>query len=319
MNNSEHTINNSFTNWIIELTNKTSIVDLERTIVEAIQNLYSECEVTLYKTKKNRDNIGLNVVYSSAKCFEQRILLPKDDLITNSIKNHQPKKDGCVIYLPLSFHNNATEFLLKIAPKGQCMGLNCRAQQNEILSPSKIYQNLSALLLDKDSDSLTGLLNRKPFEGKVANILKQRSDTNHWLAIVDIDNFKKINDNYGHGVGDIILKELSEILKHTFRDNDEIFRFGGEEFVIILTDVDFVDTAQNIFERLKNNASKNTFSSALKITISLGFVEITPNTPINELVTQADQALYYAKNNGKNQICSFSALEKNEFICLTKK
>lgn len=319
MSNNEYNLNNPFTNWILELTNKTSIVDLERTIIKAIQNLYSEFDVTLYKTKKNRDNIGLNVVYSSEKNSDQRILLPKEHLIIEPIKNYQPKKDGCVIYLPLSFHNNPDEFLLKILPKKQCTGQNCKAQQDEILVLSKIYQNISMLLLDKDSDTLTGLLNRKSFDGKVLHILEQQKNTNHWLAIADIDNFKKINDNYGHGIGDVILKELASCLKNTFRDNDELFRFGGEEFVILLTDVDFADTAKSIFERLKNNILNYKFSSNLRITISLGFVELTPNTPINEIVAQADQALYYAKNNGKNQICSFAELTTNGILCVAKK
>ncbi|MEH3086475.1 MAG: GGDEF domain-containing protein [Xylophilus ampelinus] len=127
-----------------------------------------------------------------------------------------------------------------------------------------------------------------------------------WLAVVDIDHFKKVNDRFGHVYGDEVLILVSNILKASFRGNDRIFRFGGEEFVVLLRQVP-LRTARIIFERFRRNVEQYAFPQVGQVTISLGFAKTDAGTPV-EILGRADQALYYAKEHGRNRICYYEEL-----------
>lgn len=160
------------------------------------------------------------------------------------------------------------------------------------------------------TDALTGLYNRRYFE-KCADrefLRAARYKSDLTFAIIDIDFFKKINDTYGHLCGDKILKEVAFLLNESFRKTDIVFRYGGEEFVVILTETN-AEAARIPLERLRKKIESNTFkfkTQYLKITISLGYssdVEDAEDAP--ELLSFADAALYRAKENGRNQIRNY--------------
>jgi diguanylate cyclase (GGDEF)-like protein len=114
---------------------------------------------------------------------------------------------------------------------------------------------------------------------------------------VDIDNFKKYNDTLGHLEGDKILKQVAKILTTQVRKIDSVGRYGGEEFLIILPETNIQD-AKEISERLKNSIQKETV-----VTISIGLVSNTAvGSTVEDLLSQADKALYLAKKNGRNRI-----------------
>lgn len=160
------------------------------------------------------------------------------------------------------------------------------------------------------TDALTGLYNRRYFEQcadrEFLRAARYKSDLT--FAIVDIDFFKKINDTYGHLCGDKILKEVAFLLNESFRKTDIVFRYGGEEFVVILTETN-AEAARIPLERLREKIEANTFkfkTQDLKVTISLGYssdVEDAEDAP--ELLSFADAALYRAKENGRNQIRNY--------------
>lgn len=160
------------------------------------------------------------------------------------------------------------------------------------------------------TDALTGLYNRRYFEQCADRefLRAARYKSHLTFAIIDIDFFKKINDTYGHLCGDKILKEVAFLLNESFRKTDIVFRYGGEEFVVILTETN-AEAARIPLERLREKIESNTFrfkSQDLKVTISLGYssdVEEAEDAP--ELLSFADAALYRAKENGRNQIRNY--------------
>ena len=156
------------------------------------------------------------------------------------------------------------------------------------------------------TDGLTGLYNHRVFQQKLTEELKrsERHDTPLSLLLTDIDFFKKVNDTYGHPVGDFVLKGVSRILQNEIRDIDIAARYGGEEFVVILPGTDSLG-AKNIAERLRKAIMAETFSSdnrTLKVTTSIGIATVPADARTKEeLIEKTDQALYHAKHNGRNQ------------------
>lgn len=157
------------------------------------------------------------------------------------------------------------------------------------------------------TDALTKLYNRRYFENiSEREFLRAvRYKTPLTFAVIDIDFFKKINDTYGHQCGDMILKEVAYLINESFRKTDYVFRYGGEEFVVILTDTD-ENSALCPIERLREHVEKSEFDfdgQKVKVTISVGFSSDTINAQNSyELFNFADKALYTAKENGRNQV-----------------
>ena len=184
-----------------------------------------------------------------------------------------------------------------------------------------VYQNYQSLLDYSERDALTGLLNRKTFDdqfarhaGIEANASMGRSNSSatpggqlqQWLAVVDIDHFKQVNDRFGHLYGDEVLILMANILRSSFRSHDRIFRFGGEEFVVLLRSTT-LETAHKVFNRFRQAVEEYHFPQVGRITVSVGFVSTSSNTPV-EILGQADQALYFAKENGRNQVRFYDEL-----------
>jgi diguanylate cyclase (GGDEF)-like protein len=128
------------------------------------------------------------------------------------------------------------------------------------------------------------------------------------LVIVDIDNFKRINDTYGHSFGDRVLRELSQLLLANIRESDLLARFGGEELALILPNTKRL-AAFDLLERLRQQVASRVFYAAddkVSITLSIGLTQFdSQRHSAVELIKEADMALYEAKNNGKNQVVMF--------------
>ncbi|MPN01404.1 Diguanylate cyclase DosC [bioreactor metagenome] len=126
------------------------------------------------------------------------------------------------------------------------------------------------------------------------------------LLFIDVDDFKNINDTYGHLVGDAVLKELAACIKNNVRIANDAVRFGGDEFVIVLENVS-AEEAYLVAERIRSCAGELEFSgaeSAFHITLSIGLIEGA--APLNELLEKADHAMYTSKSKGKNNTTIFS-------------
>jgi diguanylate cyclase (GGDEF)-like protein len=155
-------------------------------------------------------------------------------------------------------------------------------------------------------DSLTKLLNRRFFEPILKHELSRIKRQNNacCVVLIDIDDFKLINDNFGHDVGDSILFEFAGVIKSSIRDNDYASRHGGEEFLLCLPDTT-TDMALTVMERLSKKIANHNFSHQQTLTASIGIALLADE--IRKSIINADQAMYLAKNNGKNQVRVFNA------------
>jgi diguanylate cyclase (GGDEF)-like protein len=181
----------------------------------------------------------------------------------------------------------------------------------------RILQNHLALLEYGERDTLTSLLNRKTFEAQFAKLSQRVDHPNRrtpgielepsWLALMDIDKFKSINDTYGHLFGDEVLLLSSQLMKRNFRGADQLFRFGGEEFVIVL-DHASEEGARIALERLRTGIDTYPFPQVGHVTISIGYTRISTKDASTICVERADAALYYAKTHGRNCVHSYEAL-----------
>ncbi len=164
------------------------------------------------------------------------------------------------------------------------------------------------------TDTLTGLPNRRQLDEHLEIEVKRsiRSKHEFSICIADIDDFKQINDKYGHDMGDIVLKDLAEIFRTSTRTTDIAGRWGGEEFMFILPDTPSVGTLI-LMERVRQAVLNHTAQKgdlSLKITITLGFSTFYPDSNLEVVVKQADLALYAGKKSGKNlAVCYRKELE----------
>ncbi|WP_286299905.1 GGDEF domain-containing protein [Vibrio apostichopi] len=155
-----------------------------------------------------------------------------------------------------------------------------------------------------DTDSLTGCWNRRRFDKDLShysNLAERYGYTHSCLALIDLDHFKAVNDNHGHDQGDIALKEVAELLRNNSRDTDIVARVGGEEFAILMPETNLSDAFEAMY-RLKEVIAKGT---TLNLTVSSGVSEIQAQAETT--YRSADRALYRAKGNGRNRVCSSSS------------
>ncbi len=194
--------------------------------------------------------------------------------------------------------------------------------QRTVQGVLRIYQNFERLLHYSERDSLTGLLNRKTFD---ETFLKATADLElppehlsdgrrvggspcgYWIGVIDIDHFKRVNDRFGHLIGDEVLLLLSRLMGRSFRIHDRLYRFGGEEFLVLMRCHGEDDAAQ-AFERFRSNTELFQFPQVGTVTVSVGFTAVRPADTPSGAFERADKAVYHAKANGRNQVCSHADL-----------
>jgi diguanylate cyclase (GGDEF)-like protein len=190
-----------------------------------------------------------------------------------------------------------------------------------------LYCNYLSLLHYSQVDTLTGLLNSKTFDDSLQKILGAREcrlpsrpegerrngdshdggDNGDWLAVLDIDHFKRINDHFGHLFGDEVLLLVAGLMRQIFRRRDKLFRFGGEEFIVLLRHTS-ERNALKVFERFLETVARHAFPQVGQVTVSIGLTRIQPHDNPTTLLGRADEALYYAKHHGRNQLRYYEAL-----------
>lgn len=188
---------------------------------------------------------------------------------------------------------------------------------------ARIYANYESLLDYGEKDALTELLNRKSFDGaffKAATEMATPDDLGHserrtvpqqegyWLAVLDIDFFKRVNDNFGHLIGDEVLLLMARLMRNGFRLHDQLYRFGGEEFVILMQ-CGRPQDALGALERFRRMVEEFVFPQVGNITVSVGFAALRhPHDTPGAAFGRADKAVYHAKGHGRNQVCSYEHL-----------
>ena len=194
----------------------------------------------------------------------------------------------------------------------------------------RIYENFHTVFHNSEVDTLTGLLNRKTFDKQLAKIVsgdetdssdstnpvqkwvseerRHNDDECHsWIGVIDIDHFKRINDGFGHLYGDEVLLLLAQLMRKSFRGSDLLFRYGGEEFVVVL-EATTKEDAFFVFDRFRKIVAAYPFPQVGTVTISIGLSRIETGCIVSTVFGSADKALYYAKSNGRDQVCFYEQL-----------
>ncbi|MCA0240316.1 MAG: GGDEF domain-containing protein [Proteobacteria bacterium] len=202
-------------------------------------------------------------------------------------------------------------------------------QTRLVSSMLRVYRNFQGLLDYSERDTLTGLLNRTTFDGSflrlavpgapalVADPAAAAADDGDarraagpegaWLGVVDIDHFKSVNDTHGHLIGDEVLLLIARLMRSSFRFHDLLYRFGGEEFVVLMRGGNAVQ-AVAAFERLRTNVASYAFPRVGRITVSVGFTALRAGDSPAAAFERADRAVYVAKQSGRNQVAHHAEL-----------
>lgn len=168
---------------------------------------------------------------------------------------------------------------------------------------SSIFENQLELENKLIKDTLTSAYNREYFEQNIDSIILRTKKDGKYLAVIltDIDYFKKINDNFGHAIGDLVLKEFVKTLQLSLRESDHIIRWGGEEFLILMP-TNSNESLKIIAEKVQDAPSNDKNTHILSYTCSTGATIYLENEDIHETIKRADKALYRAKNSGRNTL-----------------
>ncbi len=189
--------------------------------------------------------------------------------------------------------------------RDELQGMKKRAETTEA-EISKLHQELDRVSAQARHDPLTGALNRQGLDEAVIREVSKvkRQDTPLCMALLDIDNFKKLNDTLGHATGDVALTHLATVTREVMRPQDTLARYGGEEFVILLPDTP-LDKGIEAMTRLQRELTKRFFLAGTEkvlITFSAGVAQLAPGETGHDAIKRADQAMYLAKRAGKNRV-----------------
>lgn len=165
-----------------------------------------------------------------------------------------------------------------------------------------VQQNLDLSRLSV-TDALTGAINRLGLTGRMQEQLSisQRFGQPLSVMMLDLDHFKRINDQYGHPAGDAVLKHFVEVVRQRIRASDILGRWGGEEFLLLSPHLD-LNSAKVLAEKVRDAVDEAHFEKDIHLTVSIGVAELAPGQTLEALIEQVDQALYMAKKDGRNRV-----------------
>lgn len=254
--------------------------------------------------------VNILIVYWISKQFSK----PIENLveIANLIKdgNEQIEFNVSTKISEISLLSNSLKTMLNslISKKHQLENMNTILEHKVQERTEELERINQDLKLFARIDALTGINNRLAANERLKEefLKMKRNKVSYSLALIDIDYFKKVNDNYGHEVGDIVLKYIAQILKDNTRATDFVARFGGEEFIFIFTEIT-QNSAFKIAEKIRNVVESSTIPHVNKITLSIGISSASFNDENEDVaVKKADLALYKAKNEGRNKVILFT-------------
>ncbi len=178
-------------------------------------------------------------------------------------------------------------------------------RKNSEIKIKKLNKELQQMV---HTDPLTGAKNRLAFIKRITEEIERAKRYEAPLSIImfDIDHFKKINDTYGHNVGDNVLKGMVKIVEEHLRKSDNLYRTGGEEFIVILPNTD-IEKAEIVAEKIREAICKTKFEKVGRVTISIGVTQVTEDDDEDTVTSRVDEALYRAKNTGRNRVVTIKA------------
>lgn len=223
-----------------------------------------------------------------------------------------PGTGGRRLILPMFDLSQLTAFLV-------IEGMRDIGSEDEVLARLlQIFSNQLYLLSRNELDGLTGLYNRQSFDERIKHLVlnagrgerRARSSVavqHNSLALFDIDHFKMVNDKFGHLYGDEVLVQFARLMIHAFRHQDLMFRYGGEEFAVVLVGMTS-ESAMPKLDSFRLALEAYNFPQIGYMTVSIGVTDISPGESVDTIINRADKALYYVKQNGRNQVSCYETL-----------
>ena len=311
------TVNSCAHEWFISLTESEDEAQLNVRLIDSLQAILNTLKIAVFA----RENAltEQNITLISDNCTGQEFTSDSIDSLYLKLQDNKIHTCLCsqlrISYIPICHCESVIGFVVAVHTKEDILDTN---QFGTAVNVLHIYANQRHVLFKNRLDPLTELLNRQTFESKLMEVIaghdhnerREQSDEHcaWYLGMLDIDNFKQVNDQFGHVIGDEVLILIARLIKTNFRSQDYIFRYGGEEFSVLFKCA-AEDIAVLILERLRGMIAQYIFPQVGTITISIGFTELESGRVLSTLVQQADVALYDSKRAGRNKVTNFKKIE----------
>ena len=315
------TVGHPLLDAIVKLTAQRDQDALAGSLVDAILTLTNAETVSVYA-------LGGELGHLSAK-----VLASNHEIVGSHITPLDARaglraciEGGHTVTVPLEA-DQGHQMIHPVIEQGNVVGLMIRQHKQSydhhsdvIEGLMAIYANQQSLLNHQQRDGLTGLYNRVALQNWMGKALssevraERRASDEAPLgcfAMFDIDLFKRINDSKGHLYGDEVLLVFADLMRESFRFNDLLFRYGGEEFAAVLSDTS-LEAALTVLERFRETVAHHKFAQLNQVTVTIGVTQISHGLEAEKLVERADRAMYYGKNHGRNQVNAFEWLEQGQ-------
>ncbi|MCD6190123.1 MAG: diguanylate cyclase [Sulfurimonas sp.] len=288
---------------------KVLVVDDSMVFRKTMERLLKNLFYKVYTVAHGEEAIGMLATHPDISLMITDYNMPVMNglELVNEVRKEHNKSDLCIIALSsnededinaLFLKQGANDYINKPFSKEE---FSCRVN-NSI----EALENIQTVTNHANRDFLTGLYNRRYFFKSMDEYINEEDGLHEQFAVgmLDIDNFKKINDTYGHDFGDKVIVHLADVLMSSTNYRDIVSRFGGEEFCIVLKNINRF-SAVEIFDRLRKDVESSVIytdkKEAIQFTVSIG-VALYSEDGLEEVINQADMMLYNAKNAGKNQV-----------------
>lgn len=277
--------------------------------IEIISNIEEKDNKHSEENVSNKDNTDLVIISSTLETYDPF-------KIVACITNNPNMQDTIIVGLSDEIDEEKLKKGVELGVQDYFMypidEIELQIRTRTLLKRKRYQENIRNHLekqLDLSiKDAVTDLYNRHYFDLHVIQMAKRSHEYKNTVCLLmcDLDDFKLVNDKYGHQAGDEILRQLGAVLKRSFKLTDLVARYGGEEFVILVDDI-LIDGAEEAAERLRQKIAAMEFSIStvqekLRKTVSIGVSEYKQGEPIDQFIARADKAMYMAKRNGKNQV-----------------
>jgi len=306
---------------LVSLTGIQDVELMEFSLLKTLVEFIHPQELSILKLdRRGKPCYQLHLRKEQYEILSENFSLPEEiftalDLVQGSEQPFRSKLDsGSMLVAWHALHTKTQDVFLVAVTSKELTKLD----SHMIRGLLRIYRNFYGVIIEAQRDQLTGLANRKTFDEVIQKIHNQplpgtdpvpierrmsQEDKNctYWLAMVDVDNFKRINDTWGHLYGDEVLLLLYQLMQHHFRESDYLFRFGGEEFIVIVRTTS-EEQARRAYERFRSAVESHIFPQVGQVTVSIGAIKLDPSLFTGTMLDRADQALYHAKKRGRNRI-----------------
>lgn len=308
------------------LTSQTNTKELTVVLSELLKAHFSGAQVVVYEVQTSRSGkssrnciIGMDTLHLKAPMYLDQHEAVMDAYQTKREVSSKNSIGQSLLILPVELYDTNLSHII-VSTHRYSLGSTYDMYRGLLKIFTDIFRNLH----EKGYDPLTRILNRQAFDQTIIKLAYSASinkETAHRygrgygsIAIIDIDNFKQINDKFGHPIGDETLVLFAQTIRAVLRQEDMFFRYGGEEFVIFVKEPNDEKTLA-ILERCRQAIENRRFPQVTSITVSIGLALLNPlqEHPSGSL-SKADKALYYAKENGKNQVRSYEKLIDHNLI-----